>query len=61
MICPWDGFTQAPPGFCEQALCAWVREPGNTWSNLAFIVAALVMYREAAAPVATSGPSPTSR
>lgn len=48
MSCPWDGFTQAPTAFCEQALCAWVREPGNTWSNLAFIVAALVMYREAA-------------
>lgn len=45
MSCPWENFAQAPPAFCEQALCAWVREPGNTWSNLAFILVALVMYR----------------
>lgn len=48
MSCPWEGFAQAPPAFCEQALCSWVREPANTWSNLAFIVVALVMYRATA-------------
>lgn len=50
MGCPWDGFAQAPPAFCEEALCAWVREPANTWSNLAFIAVALVMYRATAGP-----------
>lgn len=47
MGCPWDSFAQAPPGFCEEALCAWIREPGNTWSNLAFVFVAIAMYREA--------------
>lgn len=46
MSCPWNAFAQAPTGFCEEALCAWIREPANTWSNLAFIVAAVAMYRE---------------
>lgn len=44
MDCPWESFAQAPPAFCEEALCAWVREPANTWSNLAFVVVAIAMY-----------------
>lgn len=39
--CPWSGFTASPPAFCERALCAWIREPGNTASNLAFVLVAL--------------------
>lgn len=42
--CPWGSFAQAPPAFCEEALCSWIREPGNTWSNVGFILVALVIY-----------------
>ncbi len=28
-------------GFCEAARSGWIRQPANTWSNLAFVVAGL--------------------
>lgn len=37
--CPWDGWARMPAQFCEESLCAWVRQPGNTWSNVGFLVA----------------------
>lgn len=42
--CPWEGLVQAyPPNvkWCEAPLCSWVREPANTWSNLAYIAVGL--------------------
>ncbi|MCS6912921.1 MAG: ceramidase domain-containing protein [Myxococcales bacterium] len=42
--CPWEGLVQAyPPNvkWCEAPLCSWVREPANTWSNLAYVVVGL--------------------
>lgn len=30
-------------GFCEAARPSWVRQPANTWSNLAFVVAGLAV------------------
>jgi hypothetical protein len=43
--CPWAGW--APPNldWCEAELCAWIRNPANTWSNLAYILAAIPMWR----------------
>jgi hypothetical protein len=46
--CPWQGWPGAPADFCEASLCAWVRQPGNTWSNLGFFVAAAVVHRATA-------------
>ncbi|MCK5832748.1 ceramidase domain-containing protein [bacterium] len=36
-ICPWSKFNPATFSFWEERLCAWVSEPANTWSNLAYI------------------------
>ncbi len=35
--CPWSGYAPATMEFCESRLCAWIVEPSNTWSNLAYI------------------------
>ena len=45
--CPWHTFDYAPAQFCEESLCAWVRQPGNTVSNLGFLVAAFLIFRHA--------------
>ena len=46
MTCPWDGLVRAPAEFCEESLCGWIRQPGNTWSNIGFLLAgAVILYR----------------
>jgi hypothetical protein len=42
--CPWADWPQGPAAFCEASLCAWVRQPGNTWSNVGFLVAAAAIF-----------------
>lgn len=46
--CPWDGLRAwgGPPNvdWCEETLCRWDAEPANTWSNLAFLGMAVVLY-----------------
>ena len=45
--CPWSGLTLSPTAFCEQSLCAWIRQPANTLSNLGFILAGVLILRQA--------------
>lgn len=40
-LCPWSSFAPAASRFCEDAVCSWIREPANTWSNAGFLVAGL--------------------
>ncbi|MEW5741274.1 MAG: ceramidase domain-containing protein [Myxococcota bacterium] len=46
--CPWTPLREATglPNvkWCEETLCSWIAEPANTWSNLAFILAAVVLW-----------------
>jgi hypothetical protein len=46
--CPWHDFTEivGPPNikWCEGTLCGWITEPANTWSNIAYIIAAIAIY-----------------
>lgn len=46
--CPWAEVNHAlgQPNlkWCEATQCAWVTEPANTWSNLAYWAAALLMF-----------------
>ncbi|MBE2254306.1 MAG: ceramidase domain-containing protein [Myxococcus sp.] len=46
--CPWSPLREwgGLPNvkWCEETLCSWVSEPANTWSNLAFLVTAAVLY-----------------
>jgi hypothetical protein len=37
-MCPWSGYAPATIAFCERRLCAWVVEPSNAWSNVAYVV-----------------------
>jgi hypothetical protein len=45
--CHWHDLvvTFGPPNvkWCEQTICAWVNEPANAWSNLAYIAVAVAM------------------
>lgn len=46
MSCFWDGF--APNTryiFCESQLCSFIVEPANTWSNIGYLIVALMMLR----------------
>lgn len=43
--CPWDQFRPAAVHFCERELCAWIEQPANTWSNLAYVIVGLVIIR----------------
>ena len=43
--CPWSHYDPATISFCEERLCAWIAEPSNTWSNLAYIgVGIYILY-----------------
>lgn len=42
--CPWHELSQyglPNVNWCEEYVCAWINEPANTWSNLAYLFAAL--------------------
>lgn len=44
MPCPWSSWTPAAADFCEASLCAWIRQPANTWSNIGFIIGGVVLF-----------------
>ena len=47
-VCPWHQLREVSglPNvkWCEQTLCTWVMEPANTWSNVAFLIAAAYLF-----------------
>lgn len=43
--CPWSHFTPDPFPFCEEQLCAIVSQPANTWSNVGYLIVAILIYR----------------
>jgi hypothetical protein len=45
--CPWSGFTPPNVDWCEAELCAWVTNPANTWSNVAYLVVGVWMIARA--------------
>src|SRR4051812_48690824 len=48
--CPWSSLLPSPAEFCERSLCAWIRQPGNTASNVGFLAVAVVLYGATRAP-----------
>ncbi len=50
--CPWSGFAQQidPMSFCEARVCGWIVEPSNTWTNIGYLIAAILIYRSAKYP-----------
>lgn len=45
--CPWDFLKPGTIQFCEAHLCSWVTEPANAWSNIGFLIAGVLILREA--------------
>lgn len=46
--CPWGSLQSSVLSFCEEPLCGWVKQPGNTWSNIAFVVVAIIIWKQVA-------------
>jgi hypothetical protein len=44
-MCPWGTWEPGSVAFCEERLCAWVVEPSNAWSSLAYVLAGLWLWR----------------
>jgi hypothetical protein len=45
--CPWQGLPPANLSFCEADVCGWITQPANTWTNVGFLIAGIVIIREA--------------
>jgi hypothetical protein len=44
-MCPWDRFEPSRINFCEEKLCSWVVKPSETWTNISYVLAGmLVLY-----------------
>lgn len=43
--CPWSSVGQLQTHFCETNLCAWVEQPANTWSNIGYLISAILIFR----------------
>lgn len=43
--CPWDNYAQATIQFCESQQCSWVVKPAETWSNIGFVIAGILILR----------------
>lgn len=45
--CPWSGFQPPNVDWCEAQLCSWITNPADTWSNLAYMLLAVLMWGDA--------------
>ena len=50
--CPWSDWAPGTVHFCEARLCAFVREPADAWSSVAYLIAAAVMVSRRHPPLA---------
>lgn len=44
-MCPWENWRATGLYFCEEALCGWVKQPGNSYSNAFYLVVAVLLWR----------------
>jgi hypothetical protein len=44
--CFWDGFEKNNYLFCEEQLCAFVTEPANTWTNIGYLIVAIMILKQ---------------
>ena len=42
--CPWADWERPNVKWCEDYVCSWIVTPANTWSNLAYLIAAYLMH-----------------
>ncbi len=45
--CPWQQFPEQIDlrSFCEERLCSWIVEPANTWTNIGYLIVAILIFR----------------
>lgn len=43
--CFWSFLTPQGYAFCERQLCHLVQQPANTWSNVGYLIAAILIFR----------------
>lgn len=44
--CFWDGYEKNNYLFCEEQLCSFITEPANTWSNIAYLIIAILILKQ---------------
>jgi len=45
--CPWQVLPPANLSFCEADVCGWITQPANSWTNVGFLIAGVIILREA--------------
>lgn len=45
LVCPWHRLEFTAADFCEESVCGWVRQPGNTVSNVGFLLVGWLIFR----------------
>jgi len=45
--CPWQVLPPANLSFCEADVCGWITQPANSWTNVGFLIAGVLILREA--------------
>lgn len=43
--CFWSEFVPQHYLYCESRLCGWLQQPANTWSNIGYLIVALLVLR----------------
>lgn len=43
--CFWSDFSPQYYRYCESQLCGWLQQPANTWSNVGYLIAAILIFR----------------
>lgn len=42
-LCFWSEFVPQHYLYCEERLCGWLQQPANTWSNIGYLIVALMI------------------
>ncbi len=59
--CPYADWAPGSVAFCEERLCAWIVEPSNTASSLAYLIVGAWMWRAMERPRDPPSPASSSR
>lgn len=46
--CYWQNFEQVSYIFCEKQTCGFISQPANTWTNIGYLIVAILIYRSKA-------------
>jgi hypothetical protein len=46
LSCHWSGFAPGTTTFCEARLCAWIESPAIAFTGIAYVVMAILIFRD---------------